>query len=276
MYITKGKHNKITLTEAGRIFVEDGMQNRKSLKEMSAVLEITPATLSKIVKTINPDYNSRIKYTFNHNFFSVIDTHEKAYWLGFWAADGNIYKNRPSIQIRLKSEDIGHLYKFCDAIGLSHDKVAIYNHGKNRAYQGAHLHIDSKQMKEDLIKLGVTPNKSLTFEGIKELDEQFLDSFLLGYLDGDGTISTWISEYNTLRIKLVILGTKQFLESIIPYLTPNTNQQLRLSHNCRETYELIIYKMDAIAFLTRAYSNLLPIPLERKYNIFQKFCSDSE
>lgn len=78
------------------------------------------------------------------------------------------------------------------------------------------------------------------------------------------------------RIKLVILGTKQFLESIMPHLTPNTSQQLRLSHNCGGTYELIVYKMDTIAFLTRAYSNLLPIPLERKYNIFQKFCSDSK
>lgn len=276
MYITKGKNNKIELTEVGRAFVEEGMQERKSLKEMSAVLGINVDTLRRIVKTIDPAYDSRVKYFFNHNFFSQIDSHEKAYWAGFWAADGNIYKNKPAIQIRLAASDIHHLYKFCDAIGLSRSKVAIYNHGQNNMYQGAHLHIDSQQMKTDLIKLGITPNKSLTFNGVKNLDRKFLDSFLLGYLDGDGTISTWISEYNTPRIKIVLLGTKQFLESVMHHLTPNTNQTLRAAHRCENTYELIIYKTDAIAFLTRAYSNLLPTPLERKYHIFQKFCSDSK
>lgn len=29
-----------------------------------------------------------IKYTFNENIFSVIDTPEKAYWAGFLYADG--------------------------------------------------------------------------------------------------------------------------------------------------------------------------------------------
>ena len=30
------------------------------------------------------------KYTANYNFFEKIDTEEKAYWLGFIAADGHV------------------------------------------------------------------------------------------------------------------------------------------------------------------------------------------
>ena len=39
-----------------------------------------------------------------------------------------------------------------------------------------------------LIKHGVIPNKSLTLEFPSDLDEEFYCSFLLGYMDGDGSI----------------------------------------------------------------------------------------
>ena len=36
------------------------------------------------------------KYKFNENFFNEINTPEKAYALGFWYADGNVYINENS------------------------------------------------------------------------------------------------------------------------------------------------------------------------------------
>ena len=46
-------------------------------------------------------------------FFDVIDTEEKAYWLGFIYADGYISSiDKAGFEIALKAEDSNHLHKF--------------------------------------------------------------------------------------------------------------------------------------------------------------------
>ena len=59
------------------------------------------------------------KYTYNENYFKIIDSEEKAYWLGFLYADGCItrfYRNEKlksmSLELTLQSNDIEHLKKF--------------------------------------------------------------------------------------------------------------------------------------------------------------------
>ena len=63
------------------------------------------------MKTIS---ESKKKYKLNEHCFDEIDTEEKAYWLGFIAADGCVYKNSNAwrLQINLKSSDKHHLEKF--------------------------------------------------------------------------------------------------------------------------------------------------------------------
>ena len=57
--------------------------------------------------------NSR-KYYINHNYFEIINTEEKAYWLGFIYADGYVQSNRntKNIGITLSNIDYNHLIKF--------------------------------------------------------------------------------------------------------------------------------------------------------------------
>ena len=52
-------------------------------------------------------------YDFNDNYFEIIDSEEKAYWLGFLLADGCVsttHGNRVILQISSKDEE--HLKKF--------------------------------------------------------------------------------------------------------------------------------------------------------------------
>lgn len=58
--------------------------------------------------------NRTSKYKYQQDIFKIIDTPEKAYWLGFLAADGCNYQreHNASIIININEKDINHLEKF--------------------------------------------------------------------------------------------------------------------------------------------------------------------
>lgn len=64
-----------------------------SVKECSDMFNVDRGTLRRNLKAMNIETNRRLK-KFNDKFFEVIDTEEKAYWLGFLLADGSICKNQ--------------------------------------------------------------------------------------------------------------------------------------------------------------------------------------
>lgn len=51
--------------------------------------------------------------SFNHNFFEVIDTEEKAYWLGFIMADGCVsITHSPKVLLGVAEKDAEHIREF--------------------------------------------------------------------------------------------------------------------------------------------------------------------
>jgi len=60
-----------------------------------------------------------IKYKINDSVFSVIDNNEKAYWIGFLAADGYVDYKTNRIGLKLKLGDIKHLEKFKTFLNFS-------------------------------------------------------------------------------------------------------------------------------------------------------------
>jgi len=116
----------------------------------------------------NQQYRSSLK----SNFFKRIDTLEKAYWLGFLYADGQIKKKykgkswyRYSVELSVK--DRGHLKKFCRAIVLTPSELIKervrckkYNN-KMKKYRLVYVRFRCKPMVEDLLKIGFSSSKSL-------------------------------------------------------------------------------------------------------------------
>lgn len=81
---------------------------------------INDRTFSKVLKELG--YNDLIQNVPNcdETVFDVIDTEEKAYWLGFWYADGYVAsltrKSNYIIGCSLAYKDLEHLEKFAKFI----------------------------------------------------------------------------------------------------------------------------------------------------------------
>jgi hypothetical protein len=110
------------------------------------------------------------KHFFNENYFDKIDNSNKAYWLGFLYADGNVYVGKGkngntkggTVELSLKREDEYHLYNFATDINGNNIPVeqrTIKLEGKE--YFASRLALNSITMCKHLIELGCVPNKSL-------------------------------------------------------------------------------------------------------------------
>jgi hypothetical protein len=156
------------------------------------------------------------KYSCDEDFFETIDTEEKAYWLGFIAADGCVLKEDRLkyphlLKIKLANKDLIHLCKFRDGIGSDNPIKKIDQDG----YKLCSICIYSTKICKDLIKLGIVPNKSLILNvNIDDIPKYLHRHFWRGYFDGDGGYhldrkNNWGAE---------IAGTKQMLKSFVSFL----------------------------------------------------------
>jgi hypothetical protein len=146
---------------------------------------------------------SHLKYSINESIFKIIDSHEKAYWLGFLYADGNIYKNK--LQLRLGKKDFEHLKSFKNFLESNH---TIY---QDKNCYG--IQIRCPKIVSDLLSLGIKPNKTqlVEYPTEKQVPKEYISSFILGYFDGDGSIS--IRSNNSTYV-INIIGTQHLLKGI--------------------------------------------------------------
>ncbi len=137
------------------------------------------------MKKVKKEYKERIKvYPCNEDYFKTINTPEKAYWLGFIAADGCVCRTegRYRTRIGLSKKDENHIEKFKKAIRSNH-KLYFYKK------ESVHLCIYSRRMFFDLNNKGIVPRKSLILEYPDNLSKELNRHFIRGYFDGDGCIS---------------------------------------------------------------------------------------
>lgn len=208
-----------------------------TMDEISNKLNICKTKISKVLKDNNikikntveykssQDLVTQRKYYCNENIFENIDSHDKAYWLGFLFADGNVSvpkgKNGGTkgirIELSLKEEDYYHLRNFSSFLESNYPvkKKIVKLLGKE--FIAYRVSIGSVKMGKDLISHGCVPNKSLVLEYSKDLDDEYFGSFLCGYFDGDGCLAHHIYHYgnNTAISDIIsILGTFELLSVI--------------------------------------------------------------
>jgi hypothetical protein len=144
------------------------------------------------------------RYCLNQSFFEDINTEEKAYWLGFLSADGNVTnksENCKQISIILKRDDFKHLEKFSKSLESNYP-VHIYKNTCN-------IVITSNNLGNSLIALGVTPKKSFTLKFCDKVPEHLLRHYFRGLVDGDGCIHKRKDGFYDVSL----VGTKSICES---------------------------------------------------------------
>jgi len=177
----------------------------------------------------NSAFLSRQKFHYDKNYWSIPNVNN-SYWAGFMCADGciGIYgktKNRISFQCGLAIKDKNHLQAFSDSV----DFTGKLNHAMRKSpsseniLESVHLRINSAaQWLTDLDKnFNIIPNKTLRIGPPNLWRDEFLFSFLCGYLDGDGCIS----KINDGRVAIVFTSSslkmlgwiQDFIDKRFPY-----------------------------------------------------------
>lgn len=210
------------------------------------------------------------KYSYNESYFSIIDTEEKAYWLGFLYADGDISRFKHSITLALKESDYDHLVKFKQSLDLPNKitQKIKYDKKTEKTYYGYTIGFTCQSIHQDLINLGCTPRKSLTLKFPEEdkVPKTLQRHFIRGYFDGDGCI---LKTHLTVNL----LGTYEFLDKCMECFGLHKNK-ISLCSNHNQTYSITYSGIFAEHILHYLYDDAT-IYLDRKYKLYKKYLPSS-
>lgn len=254
--------------------INDYLNINSNIKSICNKYKISRDTIYKVLirNNIKRKYiPSQLKYNIDLSFFKSIDTHEKAYFLGWLYSDGVMQEDNHSVHINIKESDKDILISLNQLI-QSTLPLKIIQRQEDLLYNRQNLcklSIHRKEIYNDLIKLGLHPNKTLTLElpNKKILPDLFFFSFLRGFLDGDGciynknnkpmqTVSFTCNEKFALmlKLKLKLYG----IDSNI-FKKSNTEKVVDLKINKNNSVFKLLYLL---------YINSGSLKLTRKYNIF--------
>jgi hypothetical protein len=164
------------------------------------------------------------KYKLNESYFHTIDTEDKAYWLGFIATDGNINKVSNTLYISLQERDRMHLLKLLKCLGSNYNVV---DHTNTNGSKQSRVAITSYDMKCDLVRHGIMPNKSLTITPPIFYDVSLEKAFWRGCVDGDGTIFRRNKNDNRKEWAISLLGTYAMVDAFSQFVTKGTGLRPR-------------------------------------------------
>ena len=218
-------------------------------------------------------------YPIREDFFDVIDTQEKAYFLGFLYADGGNNKEANFIRIDLARKDKDILEKMAALIYLETPLQHIKDQDRKKEYKGqevvyhtSYFNINSKHICHKLEELGCAVAKSLIITFPEWLtDPKLQRHFIRGYYDGDGGVSLTDIKARSAHTKMI--STFSFCQSLNKIIINQTNIQFSDPYNDVEKKNVFSIRLagnrQVVHFLNWLYKDSI-IHLDRKYNLYLK------
>lgn len=193
-----------------------------SCQKIENITGIDKSTVyKKLVETNVLFKNGNLKHEINHTYFDIINTEDKAYFLGLLYADGWVCKERNLIGIELQEGDCDILKTFKNCLSSTHN--IVFRKKRKQSHFNKYTFIFySLQLKSALINLGCLPNKSLIlkFPTEKQVPNHLIHHFIRGYFDGDGCVS-YSTNNGVKYINFSLVGTTDMVENIKKIILAN-------------------------------------------------------
>jgi hypothetical protein len=177
-----------------RLYVEDRMSIRRIAKQVGCSITKVQKYLEREGLTRSNLESKKIlsqQSQYNSTFFDIINTQEKAYWLGFFYADGYLRKDGSTVQLTLAVKDLEHLQHFADVF---HRKVAVYQRAPDKrtgkVYISSSCMISCAHLWNTLREKGIKQVNTLSgdISIFDHVTEELIHHFVRGFFDGDGTV----------------------------------------------------------------------------------------
>jgi len=252
-------------------------------------LGITDVTVYNVLKRngIKTRYGSLVYPDKKLDYFDKIDSKDKAYFLGLFAADGAVKVKSPTnkglaLILEEKDADIlryhSKLILGCDAVRIA-DRKALKQDGTMA--RDARLIISGNNLAQKICDFGIGPRKSFNCDSkIEELNDGLFKAYLLGLFDGDGSISFSVRkrskavrrEYYSVSISIV--GSQTLMRKVQDRIKNILGIGLQISRKECEGGTLIYLRScqqdDCLKLLNWMYSDGI-LCLTRKKNIYLRF-----
>lgn len=287
----RGKEEVIYISNNGRVV-------KWTKEDLDFLIQEYPKmSTDDLAKILNRSHNSIIikanrlgiqkpHNTQDNEYFDIIDSCEKAYWLGFITADGYVVNNMNGrnweLGIELSISDLDHLEKFKKSINSSRE-ITIRKRTHNfkdtrysdREYETCQVRIFSKHLVESLEQYGIVQNKTNCINFPETIPKQFVWDYIRGFYDGDGSFfeQSIITPYDKLHVYPRVSFTckrLEFLKGLGQILNDN-NIYYTISKDDK-CYVMFIRRQDSVTnFFDLIYQNSNCIKLDRKYNHYCSF-----
>ena len=183
---TKGGIEELPLNELVKRYKEGA-----SICALAKEYDVTDHTICNYLEKAGVSRDNLYhNLTLDRTYFSVIDTYDKAYFLGLMYTDGNVGRYTNSVNITLEVQDAYLLRLFNDKIHNENPlSISKRMTRKGKDSITAVAHFKSEDVKVDLIHLQVVPNKTYEYtEKPPAIREDLEHHFIRGLIEGDGSI----------------------------------------------------------------------------------------
>lgn len=291
-YLIENKIKTVTHAKIPKETIDECIEMIKkgySVSEIKNKLSITPTTIHIIASENNIEISktkrnrTEINSKFIDNYFEVIDTEEKAYFLGLIYADGNVreHNNGYFLSIELLRSDKYILERLASELQCGnkiYDRDRITNFGES--HMSNFTSCNSKKLYDDLSRFNIIQDKSHITTSFKNIEEliplNLIRHFLRGLVDGDGTIS---KRFTTFQNAIAIYqNTIDFCNDFDRLLRVSMNDDsifsnISLNKNSG-VYNLRYRRINDVQRICNHLYNNSTIYLKRKYNLAKLYFSD--
>lgn len=169
----------------------------------------------------------------NHDYFELIDTEEKAYFLGLLLADGHVDDSKEysrAISLSLMQEDKYMVEAFAKAVGTNltvkeYTNSTGFQRKDGKPHVECRIVLHSKKLANDISCYNIVPHKSYLEYHLPFVAPELMRHFIRGFFDGNGSI-TYSKDNGLTRPKIEIYSNHILCVDLICYLNNNVGVSL--------------------------------------------------